>query len=140
MEVLDVADTRVLEEGWTVRRAAQAAGVSDRTTYKWLARFHSEGRSGLADRSSRPLRCPRRIPRALVRRIERLRRRSSFAEIRSPWKKAKAVAMLPATISASVTPGPVTFGASPSQRDGGSGRNRLEAAARIPWHLRKSRI
>jgi hypothetical protein len=42
-------------------------------TYKWLARFHSEGRSGLADRSSRPLRCPRRIPRALVRRIERLR-------------------------------------------------------------------
>jgi transposase InsO family protein len=30
---------RVREKGWRVTAAAQAAGVSDRTAYKWLARF-----------------------------------------------------------------------------------------------------
>ena len=50
---------RVLDEGWTVAAASQAAGVSKRTGFKWLARFRSEGAAGLADRSSRPLRSPR---------------------------------------------------------------------------------
>lgn len=44
--------------GWSVREAAQAAGVSDRTAYKWLRRHREEGVVGLADRSSRPRRCP----------------------------------------------------------------------------------
>jgi transposase InsO family protein len=51
--------TRVLHEGWTVADASQAAGVSERTGYKWLARFKAEGEPGLQDRSSRPRRCPR---------------------------------------------------------------------------------
>jgi transposase InsO family protein len=50
---------RVLEEGWTVVAATQAAGVSRRTGYKWLARFKAEGGSGLVDRSSRPQRSPK---------------------------------------------------------------------------------
>lgn len=41
--------------------ASEAAGVSKRTGFKWLARFRSEGLSGLADRSSRPLRSPRAL-------------------------------------------------------------------------------
>src|SRR5688572_28984910 len=45
---------RVLEEGWTVAAAAEAAGVSRRTAYKWLGRFKAEGAAGLLDRSSRP--------------------------------------------------------------------------------------
>ena len=49
---------RVLEEGWTMA-AAQAAGVSRRTGYKWLARFKAEGPQGLLDRNSRPHRSPR---------------------------------------------------------------------------------
>jgi transposase InsO family protein len=47
---------RVRHDGWTQRRAALAAGVSVRTVAKWLAR----ATSGLADRSSRPRRQPRR--------------------------------------------------------------------------------
>ena len=47
---------RVLGDGWTVEEASQAAGVSDRTGWKWLARFRAEGLDGLADRSSRPRR------------------------------------------------------------------------------------
>jgi DNA-directed RNA polymerase specialized sigma24 family protein len=64
---------RVLEEGWTIARAAEAAGCSERTAAKWLKRFR-EGDRGLLDRSSRPLRSPRQLTRAWVRAIERLRR------------------------------------------------------------------
>jgi transposase len=66
---------RVLDEGWSAREAALAAGVSTRTAYKWVSRFRHEGKAGLHDRSSRPLRSPRRLCRGHLRRIERLRRR-----------------------------------------------------------------
>jgi len=32
-----------VEGGWTLRRAAAAAGVSERTTAKWCARWRAEG-------------------------------------------------------------------------------------------------
>jgi transposase InsO family protein len=48
---------RVRRQGWTQRRAAEAAGVSVRTVAKWLARPRRE----LADRSSRPHHQPRRV-------------------------------------------------------------------------------
>ncbi len=67
--------TRVLVEGWTVPMAAKAQGVSRATGYKWVGRFRTEGRSGLADRSSRPRRSPRltaetEVQRILVARME----------------------------------------------------------------------
>src|SRR5919201_1301461 len=72
---------RVLEQGWTVRRAAEAAGCSERTAAKWLRRYR-EGDRLLADRSSRPRRSPCRLSPARVEAIERLRRvRMSAAEI-----------------------------------------------------------
>jgi transposase len=30
---------RVRHDGWTVEEAAEAAGCSERTAYRWLARF-----------------------------------------------------------------------------------------------------
>jgi transposase InsO family protein len=65
---------RVRRLGWSMQDAAQAAGISLRTGYRWLARERSEGRSGLRDRSSRPRRSPRRISGLRADRIERLRR------------------------------------------------------------------
>lgn len=53
---------RVTVEGWTVKGAAEALGVSRRTGYKWLARQRLEGDVGLLDRSSRPRRMPRATP------------------------------------------------------------------------------
>jgi transposase len=52
----------VTQEGWSVDEAAEGAGISVRTVYKWLARFEEEGLAGLADRSSRPKRSPTQIP------------------------------------------------------------------------------
>lgn len=72
---------RVLEEGWTVARAAEAAGCSTRTASKWLRRYR-EGDVELCDRSSRPRRSPARLSDERVRVIEALRRlRMTAAEI-----------------------------------------------------------
>ena len=87
---------RVLEQGWTVAAAAEAAGVSARTASKWLARYRREGEGGLLDRSSAPRQIPRRTPADRVRAIERLRRlRMTAAEIaellRMPLSTVSAV-------------------------------------------------
>jgi transposase InsO family protein len=75
---------RVRKLGWSMQDAAQAAGISLRTGYRWLARERNEGRSGLRDRSSRPRRSPRRISGLRADRIERLRRgRLTGAQIAS---------------------------------------------------------
>ncbi len=72
---------RVLEEGWTLQRAAAAAGCSTRTAAKWVRRFR-QGDQELLDRSSRPRRSPSRLPQRRVQAIERLRRlRMTAAEI-----------------------------------------------------------
>ena len=34
---------RVLEQGWSLTEAAEAAGVSERTCSKWVARYRAEG-------------------------------------------------------------------------------------------------
>lgn len=44
---------RVRELGWIVPIAARAAGISERTAYKWLRRHRDEGTAGLRDRSCR---------------------------------------------------------------------------------------
>jgi transposase InsO family protein len=45
---------RVVERGWSLAKAAEAAEVSDRTCSKWVARYRCEGIAGLRDRSSAP--------------------------------------------------------------------------------------
>jgi transposase InsO family protein len=60
--------------GWSVMEAAEAAGISDRTARRWLARWRTEGPAGLLDRSSAPKRIPHKTPLARVAEIVRLRR------------------------------------------------------------------
>lgn len=72
---------RVLDEGWTIARAAEAAGCSERTAAKWLRRYR-DGDLTLHDRSSQPRRSPTRLPAERVHTIEALRRlRMTAAEI-----------------------------------------------------------
>ena len=68
--------------GLRVEDAAQAAGVSVRTAYKWLKRFREEGEIGLMDRSSRPHSCPHATAIALVEQLIELRRsRKTYRQI-----------------------------------------------------------
>jgi transposase InsO family protein len=57
-----------------VSSAAEAAGVSERTAYRWLRRWREEGDQGLMDRSSAPRRIPHKTSPRRVREIVRLRR------------------------------------------------------------------
>lgn len=71
-----------LEGEWSLTEAAEAAGVSERTAAKWLARWRAEGEAGLLDRSSAPKARPTQLPADRVRAIEALRRlRMTAAEI-----------------------------------------------------------
>jgi transposase InsO family protein len=73
---------RVGAKTWSVAAAAEAAGVTERTIYRWLARFRDEGEAGLVDRPPVASTQPRRTPRDRVRLICQLRRlRMTGAEI-----------------------------------------------------------
>jgi transposase InsO family protein len=61
--------------GWPRAHIAKAMGISRRCVSKWIARFESEGASGLADRSSRPRSCPRHTSAQVEASIIELRRR-----------------------------------------------------------------
>jgi len=66
---------RITELGWPPAQAAESLGVSRATAYKWLGRYRCEGPAGLADRSSRPRRCPHALSASQVRRVLAARRR-----------------------------------------------------------------
>ena len=64
---------RVIEEGWTVASAADAAGCSERTGFKWLARYRAGGEAALHDRPSTPHRSPQRTAEEVADAIVALR-------------------------------------------------------------------
>lgn len=73
---------RIEEEDWSLMAAAEAAGISERSARKWLARWRAEGEAGLLDRSSAPKRVPSRLSADRLEAIEALRRlRMTAAEI-----------------------------------------------------------
>jgi transposase InsO family protein len=65
---------RVREERWRIKDAAAAAGISERSAFRWLARHREGGEFALQDRSSAPSRCPHRTDAETIATIERLRR------------------------------------------------------------------
>jgi transposase InsO family protein len=88
---------RVVDHGWTVRSAAEAAGVSVRCARKWVERYRA-GDDQLRDRSSAPRRvanrtCPERL--AVIVKLRRLR--MTAAEI------AETLAMPLSTVSGILT-------------------------------------
>jgi transposase InsO family protein len=80
--------------GWPVTEAAEAAGVSRQTVYKWLRRFREGGEPALEDRSSRPHRIPVRTPQRSIRRFEQLRRRR-----KAGWEISEATGVPLSTVS-----------------------------------------
>jgi transposase InsO family protein len=73
---------RVVEQGWSLTKAAEAAEVSGRTARKWVTRYLAEGEAGLLDRSSAAKRVHNRTSEARIEVIAALRRvRMTGAEI-----------------------------------------------------------
>lgn len=60
-----------VRRGVPVAEVARGACVSARTIWKWLRRYREEGLGGLTDRSSRPHRLARRLPRHRQRQVVR---------------------------------------------------------------------
>ena len=63
----------VVDRGWSYGRAAERFSVSATTARRWAGRYRAEGAAGMADRSSRPHRCPRQLDPHTERRIVGLR-------------------------------------------------------------------
>ena len=86
---------RVLEQGWSLKDAAEAAGLSERRAGAWVRRFRDEGEAGLEDRPSAPRRIPHRTAPERQEAIAALRElRFTAAEI------AETLGMAPSTVSA----------------------------------------
>ena len=89
---------RVIVEGWTLKEAAVASGVSVRCARKWVTRYRAEGESGLRDRSSAPRRVANRTAEQRVEVIIGLRKlRFTAAEI------AETLGMALSTVSGILT-------------------------------------
>jgi transposase InsO family protein/transposase len=65
---------RVLEQGWSLTKAAEAAEVSERTCSKWVGRYRQDGNAGLLDRSSAPVVVANRTDEHTVQLLAALRR------------------------------------------------------------------
>ena len=87
---------RVRDMNWSVPRAAESAGVSRITVYKWLHRFDELGLAGLEDGTSRPLRSPRITGPDVTAAILDLRRRLRWG----PHQIALMLDMAPSTVHA----------------------------------------
>jgi transposase InsO family protein len=64
---------RVVELECSLTAAAEAAGVSERTCWKWVGRYRADGEAGLLDRSSAPFTVPGRTTEDRVSAIAALR-------------------------------------------------------------------
>jgi transposase InsO family protein len=72
--------------GWSVTRAAGAAGISRQTGSKWWNRYRRQGAAGLVDRPSAVLRQARAHDRAVVDQLCRLRRDGRVGPHRLAWQ------------------------------------------------------
>jgi transposase InsO family protein len=72
----------IVEEKWPTVRAAEAFGVAWKTADKWAQRYKAEGKSGMADRSSRPHSSPAKTDPATTKRIVSLRLRKRWGAVR----------------------------------------------------------
>ena len=89
---------RVVDERWTLAKAAAAAEVSVRCARKWVGRYREEGELGLLDRPSTPARVANRTCERRIEAIAALRRlRMTGPEI------AECLGMAVSTVSGILT-------------------------------------
>jgi transposase InsO family protein len=82
----------VLDEGVPVTVVARRYGVARQTVHEWLRRYANDGGlGGLADRSSKPGKCPHQMPAAVEARIVAVRREHpGWGPSRIRWQLERA--------------------------------------------------
>jgi transposase InsO family protein len=89
---------RICDEDWEVAEAAEAAGLSTRRAYHWLARYRRGGLPALEDASSRPHRQPTRTPAPVIAAIVAARQQR-----RTAWAIGVALQRPPSTVARILT-------------------------------------
>jgi transposase InsO family protein len=90
---------RVVEQGRPVAHVVQELNVSRATGYKWLRRWREEGLAGLADRSSRAHRLPRKTPATVEAQVLAIR----SARKLGPARIGPLVGLAPSTVHSVLT-------------------------------------
>ncbi len=91
----------VVDDGWSLRRAAERFQVSPQTAGRWAARYRAALEDGtdplqaMGDRPSRPRRSPTQVRRPVARRIVHLRRKRGWG----PARIAHRLGMHPSTVN-----------------------------------------
>jgi transposase InsO family protein len=90
----------VVDDRWSLRRAAERFQTSPQTAARWAARYREVPPGGdpleaMSDRSSRPHACPRQTRRPVVRKIVHLRRKRGWG----PARIAHRLGMQPSTVN-----------------------------------------
>lgn len=84
----------VVDQGWTLRRAAERWNCSVTTARRWAGRYRLHGRAGMVDRDSRPGVSPRRTPTRVERRVIGMRVSRRWG----PARIAYRLGMQPSTV------------------------------------------
>ena len=84
----------VVDQGWSLRRAAERFAVAVTTAKRWADRYREHGPAGMADRSCRPRSCPHRTSVRRERRVVGLR----VARRWGPARIAFRLGINPATV------------------------------------------
>ena len=84
----------IVDQGWSVARAAERYDVSWPTAKRWADRYRQFGPLGMNDASSRPHRSPNRVPQPVVRKIVHLRWKHRLG----PVQIADRVGLAPSTV------------------------------------------
>jgi transposase InsO family protein len=89
----------IVEDGWSLRRAAERFQTSHNTARRWAARYRARDLTrpaieAMADHSSRPHRCPRQTRAKVARRICHLRRTRGWG----PARIGHRLGMHPSTV------------------------------------------
>ncbi|MFB9837070.1 helix-turn-helix domain-containing protein [Actinoallomurus acaciae] len=71
----------IVDDGWSIARAAERYEVSWPTARRWAGRYRGYGAAGMSDRSSRPHHSSARVPQSVVRVYVRLRQRLGPVQI-----------------------------------------------------------
>jgi transposase InsO family protein len=89
----------VVEDGWSLRRAADRFQVSVPTAQRWAQRYRQHGEAGMEDRSSRPHHCPNQTHRRVEKKIKHLRTTKQLG----PVQIAGRLGMHPSTVHRVIT-------------------------------------